>query len=131
IFVDASPGVPFHLKHPESLVSFSHNLFHVSDGWLLAWGDEWFKDRESFESAFPEFAGALLTGDPMIGNFPEPFPLYESPVVDSGVALSPEFARDRLGQERPIGEAWDIGPYEVPISPPLPPTNLRIQVNRE
>jgi len=50
-----------------------------------------------------------------------------SPAIDAGVTLT-SFAWDINGTVRPQGAAWDIGPYEFPISDVrlAPPERLRV-----
>jgi hypothetical protein len=112
LLIHGGAGVPFLVKNPGSLASFSHNFFQVSDGRVIVWGDKWFSSLAKFQTAFPDAGRALRAGNAQVGPFPAVVPSATSPLIDQGVALSGEYAVDRLGRPRPNGGGWDIGAYE-------------------
>lgn len=73
-----------------------------------------FNCANAFDSGW-DVAGTI-TADPLINGDIDP----DSPCVDAGIDL-PTVTDDYLGRERPQGEGWDIGPYELPYTPPIEP----------
>ena len=95
---------------------------------MIVWAGQWFSSANEFESIFREFEGAVIEDDPLLLGESKAMPITGSPTIDSGVPLSSKYAVDIRGYPRPGGSGWDIGPYEIQITPPGPPNNLRLDV---
>ncbi len=53
-----------------------------------------------------------------------------SSALDAGCSLSSQYSKDKAGVNRPQGNGWDIGAYEVvsAVQPVQPPQNLRATI---
>jgi len=128
ILIDDAPGGAFWVEFPSSIPvgEFDYNLFYVTGGRTVDWGTNRFSRLSDFQATYSNRAQNSFEADPGLGPWPEASPALDSPAIDKGVALPVEFATDRVGNSRPLGMGWDIGPYEKQISAPAAPNNLRV-----
>jgi len=115
-------GYPVFLNTAVATSKMDYNLLYRSSGSAVSYMAGTIRTWEQHQAAGYDLHGINADPDYDPGN---EYRLNEtSRCIDAGISISSYFATDRDGVTRPVGAAWDIGPYERGVvGPTNTPTN--------
>lgn len=120
IFVQSDNSALIKIEHTAGTTMDNNLYYNTGSNDIVKWGGSTYSLSEFQSSRGQELNG--LWGDPLFGEL---YSLTEnSPALDAGTDLGPNYNMSINGVSRPQGAGWDIGAYEMIFGPDVTPPEV-------